>query len=71
MSNVKNLADVPVTIGGIAIQPGRTMSFPRWDVLQHSDSAHGLLAGKLIEVSEVEGDQSKAKSTKKGNADGL
>ncbi|MEH7876970.1 hypothetical protein V7799_04575 [Rhizobium laguerreae] len=71
MSNVKNLADVPVTIGGTTIQPGKTVNFHRWHVLQHSDSAHALLAAKLIEVSEVEQDAPKAKSTKKGTADGV
>lgn len=71
MSNVKNLADVSVTIGGTTIQPGETVNFHRWHVLQHSDSAHALLAAKLIEVSEVEEDAPKSKSTKKGNADGV
>ncbi|MBX4889777.1 hypothetical protein [Rhizobium bangladeshense] len=71
MSNVKNLADVPVTIGGITIQPGRTVNIPRWGVLRHSDSARTLLAAKLIEVSEAKEPATKAKSTKKGSADGV
>jgi hypothetical protein len=70
MSNVKNLADVPVTIGGIAIQPGRTMNFPRWHILQHSDSARALLAAKLIEVV-VDEEEPKSAAKKKGSANGV
>lgn len=65
MSNVKNLADVPVTIGGTTIQPGGTANFHRWHVLQHSDSARSLLSARLIEV--VEEEERKAKSKKGGN----
>lgn len=69
MSNIKNLAEVPVTIGGTTIQPGRTVNFPRWHVLQHSDSAHTLLAAKLIEV--VDEESPKAALKKKSSADGV
>ncbi|TBZ81414.1 MULTISPECIES: hypothetical protein [Rhizobium] len=69
MSNVKNLAEVPVTIGGTTIQPGKTVNFHRWHVLQHSDSAHALLAAKLIEV--VDEEEPKATAKKKGSANGV
>ncbi|TAY66545.1 hypothetical protein ELG88_09765 [Rhizobium leguminosarum] len=69
MSNVKNLAEVPVTIGGTTIQPGTTVNFHRWLVLQHSDSAHALLAAKLIEVIDEEAP--KAASKKKSTTDGV
>ena len=69
MSNVKNLSDVPVTIGGTTIQPGRTANFHRWHVLQHSDSARSLLSAKLIEV--VDEEEPKGKSKKKGGTDGV
>ena len=69
MSNIKNLADVPVTIGGTTIQPDKTANFHRWHVLQHSDSARSLLSAKLIEV--VDEEEPKAKSKKKGGNDGV
>lgn len=69
MSNIKNLADVPVTIGGTTIQPGKTVNLHRWHILQHSDSAHTLLAAKLIEVVDEEAPKVAAK--KKGGADGV
>jgi len=69
MATIKNFADVPVTIGGTTIQPGKTANFPRWHILQHSDSAHQLLNAKLIEVTEDQQEEAKpakGKTTVKG-----